>query len=94
MSSQPSTIDSLKDTANSTYDSVASTVTSSQNQADYNPHKDPQNFDKDAHGNTFKKGDFKDQLNKAATGDLNNTDTPPEGILDKGNAGIPRRISR
>ena len=85
MSSQPSTIDNVKDSATSTYSSLAdgATTSSSQNQnPNYDPNADSSNFSKDAHGNTFKKGDYKDQLNQAATGDLNK-ETPELLKLEK-----------
>lgn len=88
MSSQPTTVEKAKDTANAAYESVANTVagTSSdpRNQPGYNPNQDPSNFDQDAHGNTFKKGDFKDQLNRAATEDSNKGSKKPDGIVETG----------
>lgn len=68
MSHQPSTTDNIKNTANSAYESVINTVTPSNDKSNYNPDQDKANFKKDAHGNTVKKGDFKDQLNDAAFG--------------------------
>ena len=47
--------------------------------------EDLSNFSTDAHGNTFKKGDFKDKLNQAATnGGLNQPPSSGEGVVDKG----------
>jgi len=67
MSHQPSTVDSIKDTANSAYETVANTVAPAAD-GEYDPDKDKANFKKDAHGNTVKKGDLKDKLSEAALG--------------------------
>jgi hypothetical protein len=66
MSHQPSSINSLKSTASSAYDTVSSTV--SQTDPDYDEKKDKTNFTKDVHGNKAKKGGFKDKLNEAVMG--------------------------
>ncbi|RDL41210.1 uncharacterized protein BP5553_01189 [Venustampulla echinocandica] len=71
MSHQPSTIDAIKATASSTYETITNKFTAQDPPP--NPDKDPSNYAQDAHGNTFRKGDLKDQLNAAATG------TKPEG---------------
>ena len=63
-------------------ESVSSTASASD--PNYNPDKDKNNFAKDDHGNTFKKGDYKDQLNQAAHGGPNNGPEKQEGYLDKG----------
>ena len=82
MSNQPSTIDNIKNTASSAYESLASTVPpASENQEKYDPDKDKSNFAKDSRGNIFKKGDYKDKLNEAAQR------SPPqakEGYVEKG----------
>lgn len=67
MSHQPSTVDNIKDTANSAYETVTNTVAPAA-KGDYDPDKDKTNFKKGAHGNTVKKGDLKDKLNEAALG--------------------------
>lgn len=83
MSSQPSTTESIRDSAKSTYESVANAATSStQDKTNYDPNADPLNFSKDAHGNTFKKGDYKDQLNQAANAERE--EPPAPGFVDKG----------
>ena len=66
MSSQPSTLDSLKDTASSAAQTVSDTVKPAD--PNYDPNKDKDNFTKDIHGNTLKKGDYKHQLTEAAMG--------------------------
>jgi hypothetical protein len=68
MSRQPSTTESLKDTASSAYETIANTVAPESKKPGYDPDKDTANFKKDAHGNTVKKGDYKDKLNQAAMG--------------------------
>lgn len=81
MSHQPSTVDTIKDNALSAYETVANTVTPASQRQDYDPNKDVNNFKTDDHGNTVKKGDFKDQLNEAAHGG------PPkrqESMVEKG----------
>lgn len=83
MSSQPSTVESIKNSANSTYESVANAASlSAQDKTNYDPNADPSNFSKDAHGNTFKKGDYKDQLNQAAIAEKK--EPPAGGVVDKG----------
>jgi hypothetical protein len=82
MSSQPSTGEKIKQSANSAIDSVSSTASATD--PSYNPDKDKNNFAKDDHGNTFKKGDYKDQLNQAAHGKLNGEpEKPQESYLEK-----------
>ncbi|KAF4625261.1 hypothetical protein G7Y89_g12908 [Cudoniella acicularis] len=87
MSHQPSTAESLKNSASNAYSAVVNTVvpsSSSQNTGeDYDPNKNAANFAKDTHGNTFKKGDYKDQLNQAAHG---GTKQPEKGesYVEKG----------
>jgi len=56
MSHQPSTVDTIKGTANSAYLNVANTVNSTFND-NYDPDKDKTNFKKDFHGNVVKRGD-------------------------------------
>lgn len=68
MSHQSSATESLKNKAESVVESVQNTVAPPQADPNYNENKDINNFAKDAHGNTFKKGDYKDQLNQAAHG--------------------------
>ena len=68
MSSQPSTLESLKDTAFSAYETVANGVTATSQKGEGDPEQGKNNIGKDAHGNKFRKGDFKDQLNQAACG--------------------------
>ena len=79
MSSQPSTLDSLKDSASS----AAQTVTDMVKPADpnYDADKDKTNFTKDMHGNKMKKGDYKDQLTKAAMG---GRERKEEGVVETG----------
>ena len=79
MSSQPSTVESLKNTAASAADTVSNTLSSED--PNYDPNKDKNNFAKDAHGNIHKKGDFKDQLNVAANG---GPKKPEESYIEKG----------
>jgi hypothetical protein len=67
MSHQLSTVDNIKDTANSAYETVTNTVAPAA-KGDYDPNKDKTNFKKDAYRNTVKKGDLKDKLNEAALG--------------------------
>jgi hypothetical protein len=71
MSNQPSSSEALKSTASSAASTVSQTVTPGD--PNYDPNKDKDNFTKDnftkdVHGNTMKKGDYKDQLSAAATG--------------------------
>ncbi|ESZ97285.1 hypothetical protein SBOR_2313 [Sclerotinia borealis F-4128] len=66
MSSQPSTIDSLKNTVSSVYETVANSVSATSQNDGYDPNQDKNQIGKDAHGNKFRKGDFKDKLNQAA----------------------------
>jgi len=80
MSHQPSTTEQLKNTASSTYDTVASRIAPEEKNPGYDPDKDTQNFKKDEHGNTVKKGGYKDKLNEAAMGG----ETNEEGLVDKG----------
>ncbi|KAJ8065988.1 hypothetical protein OCU04_005085 [Sclerotinia nivalis] len=68
MASSPSTIDSLKNTASSTYETIANSLSTTSKNGEYDPDQDKNNVGKDAHGNKFRKGDFKDQLNRAAYG--------------------------
>ncbi|PVH78195.1 hypothetical protein DL98DRAFT_534057 [Cadophora sp. DSE1049] len=68
MSHQTSTVDSIKDTANSAYDSVTTSVNPPQQNDDYDPKRDKTNFKKDTHGNTVEKGGLKDKLDEAAAG--------------------------
>jgi hypothetical protein len=89
MSSQPTDTQKAKDAAANTIQSVSNTITGNSNdprsQPNYDEDKDPRNFDTDAHGNKFKKGDFKDQLNKAATSSDDNTaEAGKGGILETG----------
>jgi hypothetical protein len=53
MSSQPSTSEKIKQTANSAIDSVSSTASAAD--PNYDPNKDKNNFAKDDLGNKFKK---------------------------------------
>lgn len=68
MSHQPSTVESIKETANTAYESVATKSRPEQQNDDYDPKKDKANFKKDTHGNTVEKGGLKDKLDEAATG--------------------------
>ncbi|APA09403.1 hypothetical protein sscle_05g041730 [Sclerotinia sclerotiorum 1980 UF-70] len=68
MSSSLSTVDSLKNTASSAYETVANSLSATSKNGEYDPAQDKNNVGKDAHGNKFRKGDFKDQLNQAAYG--------------------------
>lgn len=68
MSHQPSTVSNIKNTAHSAYESVANTITSSDEKGEYDPNQDSTNFKKDAHGNSVNKVDLKDKLNEAAFG--------------------------
>ncbi|KAG4425906.1 hypothetical protein IFR04_000850 [Cadophora malorum] len=68
MSHQPSTVESIKDTANIAYESIATTSRPRQQNGDYDPKQDKANFKKDTHGNTVEKGGLKDKLDEAATG--------------------------
>jgi hypothetical protein len=89
MSSQPSTAEKIKGTANSAIDSVSSTLSSSD--PNYKPDQDKNNFAKDDLGNTFKKGDYKDQLNKAAHGKLHDEpEKSQESYLEKGKPPKPQ----
>jgi hypothetical protein len=83
MSSQPSTSEKIKQTANSAIDSVSSTASAAD--PNYDPNKDKNNFAKDDLGNKFKKGDYKDQLNQAAHGGPKTEEEKPQGYLEKGN---------
>ncbi|TVY36329.1 hypothetical protein LOCC1_G007916 [Lachnellula occidentalis] len=85
MSHQPSTTSQLKNTASSTYHTVASKITPDDKKPGYDPNKDTRNFTKDAHGNTVKKGDYKDKLNEAAMG----RDTNEVGLVEKVCSYIP-----
>lgn len=95
MSSQPTDTQKAKDTAANAISSVSQTITGSsddpRDQPDYDEDKDPRNFDTDAHGNKFKKGDFKDQLNRAATS--SDSDGPDGngqgGIVEKSESTSP-----
>ncbi|KAA8574940.1 hypothetical protein EYC84_004175 [Monilinia fructicola] len=81
MSSQPSTIDSLKSTASSAYETVANSVSATSQNGEYDPDQDKNFVGKDSHGNKFRKGDYKDKLNQAALGG------PPEkeeSLTEKG----------
>jgi hypothetical protein len=62
---QSSTVDNIKSTANSAYETVTDTIAPTT-QGGYDPDKDETNFGKDIHRNTIKKGDLKDKLNEAA----------------------------
>jgi hypothetical protein len=89
MSSQNTTAESIKETTDSAIDSMSKTISStSQNGAYDDPGQDKNDVAKDIHGNVFKKGDFKDQLNQAATGGLRGEDGSNEdgGVVEKGNA--------
>jgi hypothetical protein len=86
MSHQPSTTDNIKNTANSAYESIANTVTPSNEKEDYEPDQDKTNFKEDVHGNTVKKGDFKDQLNDAAFG---GSKEPERSYVEKGAVRAP-----
>jgi len=94
MSSQPTDTQKAKDAAANTIQSVSNTLTGVSNdprsQPNYDEDKDPRNFDTDAHGNTFKKGDFKDQLNRAATSSTSSSDASigASGGEGKGKDGI------
>lgn len=68
MSSQPSTIDSIKNTASSAYDTIANGVAATSQDSEHHPDQDENHVGKDVHGNKFRKGDFKDKLNQAAGG--------------------------
>ncbi|KAI9648143.1 hypothetical protein NHQ30_002775 [Ciborinia camelliae] len=68
MSSQPSTLDSIKNTASSAYETVANSVSATSPNGEYDRDPDKNKVGKDAHGNRFRKGDFKDKLNQAAYG--------------------------
>ncbi|RAL59918.1 hypothetical protein DID88_000545 [Monilinia fructigena] len=81
MSSQPSTINSLKSTASSAYETVANSVSATSRNGEYDPDQDKNFVGKDSHGNKFRKGDYKDKLNQAAFGG------PPEkeeSLTEKG----------
>jgi len=81
MSHQPSTIDTIKDSAASAYETVTKKFTA---QEPSDPSQDPSNYAKDAHGNPFRKGDFKDQLNAAATGTKPKGEEGGDGLVEKG----------
>ncbi|PQE33996.1 hypothetical protein CJF32_00002831 [Rutstroemia sp. NJR-2017a WRK4] len=66
MSSQQSTLESVRDTASSTIETVANAVSTTP--AGDGAPKEEDKVGKDSHGNKFKKGDFKDKLNEAAHG--------------------------
>jgi hypothetical protein len=66
MSSQQSTLESVRDTASSTIETVANAVSTTP--AGNEAPKEEDKVGKDSHGNKFKKGDFKDKLNEAAHG--------------------------
>lgn len=90
MSSQNSTAEDIREKASSAYDTMANTIApTSQNEGSYDPSQDKNNFAKDTHGNTFRKGDFKDQLNEAANGGQNQESARQEGIVDKGKPCCP-----
>ncbi|KAM3075587.1 hypothetical protein ACMFMG_007724 [Clarireedia jacksonii] len=79
MSSQQSTLESVRDTASSAIETITNAVstTPAGNQAP----KEEDEVGKDSHGNKFKKGDFKDKLNEAAHGG------PPQkepSLMEKG----------
>ncbi|TVY14900.1 hypothetical protein LARI1_G008528 [Lachnellula arida] len=79
MSHQPSTTSQLANTASTTYNTVTSKSAPDEKKPGYDPDKDPRNFTKDAHGNTAKKGGYKDQLNEAAMGG----EMGGEGLVEK-----------
>ncbi|RAL59919.1 hypothetical protein DID88_000545 [Monilinia fructigena] len=86
MSSQPSTINSLKSTASSAYETVANSVSATSRNGEYDPDQDKNFVGKDSHGNKFRKGDYKDKLNQAAFGG------PPEkeeSLTEKALSWIP-----
>ncbi|KAB8304309.1 hypothetical protein EYC80_003719 [Monilinia laxa] len=86
MSSQPSTIDNLKSTASSAYETVANSVSATSQNGKYDPDQDKNLVGKDSHGNKFRKGDYKDKLNQAAFGG------PPEkeeSLTEKALSWIP-----
>ncbi|TVY33171.1 hypothetical protein LSUB1_G008390 [Lachnellula subtilissima] len=85
MSHQPSTTEQLKNTATSTYNDVTSKIAPEEKKPGYDPDKDTRNFKKDEHGNTVKKGDYKDKLNEAAMG----RETNEEGLVEKVCSYIP-----
>ncbi|TGO80966.1 hypothetical protein BPOR_1474g00020 [Botrytis porri] len=68
MSSQPSTVEQMKDKASSAYETVVNSVSAISEDGVYDPDQDKNKVGKDAHGNKFRKGDFKDKLNQAACG--------------------------
>jgi hypothetical protein len=80
MSTKPSVLDTLKDTASTAARTVSDAVKPAE--PNYDPNKDKTNFTKDVHGNTMRKGDYKDQLSEAAMGG-----GPPrkeDGVFEKG----------
>ncbi|RDW68424.1 hypothetical protein BP5796_09081 [Coleophoma crateriformis] len=76
MSSQPSTVDTVKNTASSAYKTVANVVQPSQDSRPQGPE-----LTKDAQGQACKKGDYKDQLNQAT---MNKQPQEKEGYIEKG----------
>jgi len=82
MSHQPSTLDNVKDTALSAYNTVTSSIDPSQQQERSGP-KPGHKIVKDDQGTPCKKGDFKDQLNKAARGEPH-TEQKEESYIQKG----------
>ncbi|QSZ37551.1 hypothetical protein DSL72_008649 [Monilinia vaccinii-corymbosi] len=86
MSSEPSTLDNLKNTASSACNAVANSVSATSQDAEDDPGQDKNNVGKDVHGNKFKTGDYKDKLNRAALGG------PPEkeeSLTEKALSWIP-----
>ncbi|KAG9235109.1 hypothetical protein BJ875DRAFT_459992 [Amylocarpus encephaloides] len=84
MSSQPSTIDDLKNTAAAAADKVSNSLSASD--PNYDENKDKNNFSRDTEGNVFKKGDYKHQLNEAAHG---GPKKPEESYVEKVMSRIP-----
>ncbi|TGO65460.1 hypothetical protein BCON_0002g00420 [Botryotinia convoluta] len=91
MSSQPSTIDQLKNTASSAYETVANSVSAISKDGVYDPDQDKNMAGKDAHGNKFRKGDFKDKLNQAACG--GQLEKEEESLTEKAFSWIPGIIA-
>ncbi|ATZ50221.1 hypothetical protein BCIN_05g05920 [Botrytis cinerea B05.10] len=89
MSSQPSTIDQLKNTASSAYETVANSVSATSKDGVYDPDQDKNKVGKDAHGNKFRKGDFKDKLNQAARGVQPEKEKEEASLTEKALSWIP-----
>ncbi|TAQ87865.1 hypothetical protein B7494_g3829 [Chlorociboria aeruginascens] len=68
MSSQPNTTEKIKEFASNATNTLADTISPPHKRPSYDASKDETNFEKDDHGNVYRKGDYKHQLSEAAKG--------------------------